>query len=379
MVNLDRMTKELLECIRIPSPSLQEKRFAARVRAALVGLGIKCQEDDAAKKIGGDCGNLLARVPGKRSLPTLLLCAHLDTVETGEGISPRIVNGVVRASANTVLGADDKAGVVAILETLRLLKEQKIPHGPLEIVFTVAEEKGLLGARNFDWSRLQAQAAFVLDSAAPVGGIIARAPAYDALDITVTGRAAHAGANPQNGVSAIQIAAAAVAKMRLGRVDEKTTANIGLISGGAARNVVPDRCTLKGEARSHSPAALRRQVQHMLRCLHQAAAQAGGGIEVEIERQFEAFRAPMNSLPVRLAKAAAGRLGLPFHAGVSGGGADTAIIAAAGIPAVTINTGFENPHSPQECISLEQLRRLGEYTLALVQISDRRFEISDAR
>jgi tripeptide aminopeptidase len=360
------MVRELKEFVALPSPSFKEKIFGERIKKDLGALGLRCREDKAGQAIGGDCGNLFAALPGDKSRPTLLLCAHLDTVESGDKIVPVVKNGIMGSTGKTILGADDKASVVALLEVLRVLKEKHLPHPPLEIVFTVAEEQGLQGARRFDFSRLQADAGFVLDAAGPVGGVIVRAPGYDSLEATILGKAAHAGMQPEAGINAIQIAAKAIAKMRLGRIDAQTTANIGQISGGRAKNIVPEHCWLKGEARSHSPAALRRQTQHMLACLHQAAAEAGGALEVEIEREFEPFRAGLNSRPVRLAKAAAGKIGLPFSAGVSGGGADTAHFAAAGIPCITLAAGYDNPHSAEEQIALEELRRLGEYTLALV-------------
>jgi len=366
MINPQRLTKEFLEFVRLPSPSLRERKFADRVKRSLAHLGLRCREDRAGKAIGGDCGNLLVRLPGDRSKPTLLLCAHLDTVERGERIAPRVKHGVILSSGRTILGADDKAAVAAILEALRLLREKKIPHPPLEIVFTVAEELGLLGVQHFAHKRLKAKAGFILDSAGPVGGIISRAPSCDVIKATIIGRAAHAGAFPEEGVSAIRIAGRAIAKMRLGRVDKETTANIGLISGGTAQNVVPERCFLQGEARSHREASLRRQVQQMLRGLHDSAAALGGKMEVEIVRQFQAFHAPMNSPPVRIARRAARRLHLPFASRATGGGADTSVFAASGIPCVTVNIGCENPHSVNESISIEQLRLLAEFTLALI-------------
>jgi tripeptide aminopeptidase len=360
------MTRELKEYVAFPSPSFQEKKFSKRIKAELAALGLRCREDQAGQALGGDCGNLFVTLPGDKSRSPLLLCAHLDTVESGDKIIPVVKNGIMRSAGKTILGADDKASIVAILETLRVIKATQLPHPPLEIVFTVAEEQGLQGARRFDFRQLQAKAGFILDAAGPVGGGIVRAPGYDSIEATIFGKAAHAGMQPEAGISAIQIAAKAIAKMRLGRIDAQTTANIGQISGGRAKNIVPECCWLKGEARSHSATVLRRQTQHMLACLHQAAAEAGGGIEVEVEREFDPFRAPLNSRPVKLARAAAKKLSLPFSASVSGGGADTAYFAAAGIPCITLAAGYEHPHSSEEQISLEELRRLGEYTLALV-------------
>jgi tripeptide aminopeptidase len=365
MIDEKRMVKELLEFIQIPSPSRHEKNFAERVKKSLSALGIKCQEDATGKKIGGDCGNLYVSLPGDKRRPTLLFGAHLDTVESGGKITPIIRKGVMTSSGKTILGTDDKAAVAAILEMLRVLKTSGAPHGPIELVFTVSEESGLLGAKHFDCRKLKAKAGFIFDAHGPVGSIIVKAPAYDGIDATITGRATHAGASPEKGISAIQIAARAIAAMRLGRIDAHTTANIGIITGGTALNIVPEKCRLQGEARSHREAALARQVRHMLKCLHEAARRAGGDLEVEVERHFEAFRAPAGSLPVKMAKAAAKQLNLPFAMKASGGGADTAVFSAAGLPCITVACGYENPHGVNESIALEQLRLLGEYAVAL--------------
>jgi tripeptide aminopeptidase len=369
LVNTDRMVKQFNEFVRIPSPSFKEKQFAERVKKELTSLGITCQEDRTGKEIGGDCGNLFARVPGDKKKPTLLFSAHLDTVGTGESIEPHIKNGVIYSSGKTILGADDKVAMVAILEALRVLKEKKLPHGPIELLFTVAEEQGLKGSKHFDCKKLKAQAGFVFDSSDPVGGIVNRAPAYDAIFATITGRASHAGASPEEGISAIQIASAAIAYMRLGRIDPKTTANIGIISGGVARNVIPEICCLEAEARSHSYPALKKQVQHMLACLHAATKKYGGKMEVEIEREFEAFYAPNSSLPVQMAKAAAKRLGLPFSTRASGGGADTAFISAGGVPTVTVNCGYCDAHSVTERVAISDLTKTGAFALALISES----------
>lgn len=370
MVNIDRMVTEFIEFVRIPSPCFKERQFADRVKQGLAELGIKCQEDKTGAAIGGNCGNLFARVPGDKKRPTILLSAHLDTVETGAVvIEPKVKNGIISSVGNTILGADDKTALVAIFEALRVIKENNLPHNPIELVFSVCEEQGLLGIKHFDCSKLKAKAGFVLDAGGAIGGVVTRAPAYDCITASITGKASHAGAAPEEGISAIQIAAKALAKMRLGRIDDKTTANVGVISGGTARNVVPERCQIWAEARSQSYASLRKQVQHMLKCLHDEAKAGGAKIEIEVEREFEAVNTPASALPVKLAKQAATSLGFPFSTRATGGGADTAIISAAGIPCVTINMGSSDAHSINEKLPVEELRKLGEMTLALVTMA----------
>lgn len=369
-INKNRMVKQFQEFVSIPSPCFKEREFADRIKQELAELGIKCQEDKAGAAIGGNCGNLFARVPGTKKGPTILLSAHLDTVETGEKpIVPKLMNGIFSSSGKTILGADDKTALVAILETLRVLKKDNLPHVPIELVFSVCEEQGLLGIKHFDCKKLKAKAGFVLDAGGEVGGIITRAPAYDCITATVTGKAAHAGAAPEKGISAVQVAAKAIAQMRLGRIDDNTTANIGVISGGTARNVVPERCQIWAEARSQSYAALKKQVQHMLKCLHDEANAAGCKIDIEVEREFEAVNTSLTSLPVKLAKQAAESLGFPFSTRATGGGADTAILSAAGIPCVTINMGSTDAHSINERLPVVELHKLAKMTIALVTMA----------
>ena len=412
MVNRDRMLDRLLRLIRVASPSRREARMAAAVSEELAALGLRAESDDAHTHFGGDAGNLICRIPSpsqwlchpvplaSRSgangiprgigmatpsqreergrvrvqpsaddlagLPPLLLNAHLDTVEPGEGIEPQVVDGALRAAGDTILGVDDKVGVTAILEALEVLRERGLRHPPLEIIFTVAEEVGLFGAKHLDYSALSARVGFALDSSGPVGGIVVRAPGEERIAATIKGRAAHAGLAPEEGVNAIAIASRAIAGMRLGRLDHETTANIGTIHGGIAMNIVPDRVVIVGEARSHDPAKLRAQADHMLERFRVEAQAAGGEAEVQAEVLYERFVLGEEAAPVALARAAAAEMGLPVTLKSSGGGSDANIFNARGIATAVLAVGGEHPHTSRETLPLDELERLGELTVRLI-------------
>jgi tripeptide aminopeptidase len=366
MVNSGRILDQLLRLIRVGSPSRREGRVASLVCDELAALGLQAAVDSANRGFDGEIGNVMCRLPGQAGLPPLMLNAHLDTVEPGDGIEPEVLDGVVRSRGDTVLGADDKAGVAAILEALRVLRERGLPHPPLEIVFTVAEEAGLLGARHLDCASLAARVGFSLDSSGPVGGIVVRAPGEEKITATIKGRAAHAGLEPEKGISAIAIAAKAVAGMRLGRLDEDTTANIGTIHGGTAINIVPERVVLEGEARSHDPARLRAQVNHMVERLRAEARAAGGEAEVQIEVLYERFALAEGDLPVAIARSAAQEMGLEVALKSSGGGSDANIFNAHGIATAVLAVGHDRVHTSDEIMPVAELERLAEWTVRLV-------------
>ena len=360
----ERAARLLLELIRIDSHSRREGAMAARLARECEALGVQAEVDDAGARVGGETGNLLVRVPGTRpDAPPLLLSAHMDTVVPGEGIVPVVDGHVVRTDGRTILGADDKAGCVIVLETIRLLREHRRPHGDLEVVFTVCEEVGLLGARAFDCTRLAARSGLVFDSEG-VGLAYTRQPACDHLHFTVEGLEAHAGVAPERGISAIRIAAEAVAAMRLGRVDEATTANVGWIEGGGPVNVVPHRARLHAEARSLDEAALDAQCRHMRECIESAAARHAtvlDGRRVEarvttaIERQYPAMNVSPDAPIFRRVRDAAARLGQPLAAASSCGSSDANVFNARGIACVDLGTGMQRIHTLAEWIDLRGL------------------------
>src|SRR4051794_29669543 len=238
-ISRERLLALFLDLVRIDSHSRRERGVALRLVPELEALGAEVRFDDAGTKVGGDTGNLIARIDGTVDVEPLLLSAHMDTVVPGEGVQPIIDGDVVRSDGRTVLGGDDKSGLAVICEVVRALREQRVPHGPVDVVFTICEEVGLLGARHLDLTGLRARTGLVLDSDAP-GFLVTRAPAANHMEFVVRGIEAHAGMAPERGISAIKVAAEGIAAMRLGRIDDETTANIGVIRGGAATNIVPN-------------------------------------------------------------------------------------------------------------------------------------------
>ena len=255
MLNPDRLAKTFQWLVSIDSISLEEGAVSAALQEYLKPLGAEIFVDGAGAKIGGQTGNLLAKFKGNREVPPMMLNAHMDTVEPGRGIVPIFRDGVFTGSGDTILGADDKSAVAILLEVMTVIHEENLPHGPIELLLTVAEEIGLLGAKHLDYALMDAEFGFALDTY-DTDGVVTRAPASNHLEIQVHGKDAHAGAAPEAGINAIHLAAKALARIPMGRIDHETTCNIGLIEGGIATNIVPNLVTLKGEVRSHDEGKL---------------------------------------------------------------------------------------------------------------------------
>ncbi|MCS7191442.1 MAG: M20/M25/M40 family metallo-hydrolase [Armatimonadetes bacterium] len=349
-VNRERFLNDFLELVRIPSPSGKEGKVAQAVKAKIevIGLTVEVEEDDAGKAFGGEQGNLIVKVQGNvNGVEPLFFNAHLDTVVPCENVNPIIEDDKVRSDGKTILGADNKAGVCVLLEFLRVLKEDGIKHGPIEIVFTVAEEVGLLGAKNLDYSRINSKFGFVLDSGPPINKVIVQAPSQKNLRAVVKGKAAHAGVSPERGINAIQLAARAIAAMRLGRIDQETTANIGIIRGGLATNIVPEEVQIWGEARSHDLKKLEAQIAHMVSLLETEAQKGGGKAEVEVTESYRSFKITEDDPPSQLIKSALAKMGLEPQWEITGGGSDANIFNEHGIKCLLICCGEESPHSPE--------------------------------
>lgn len=349
-----------LELAVIPSPSGEEQAVADRVRAYLRDLGIEAEEDDA--------GNLLARLPATpaEAGEPIFLCAHLDTVPASGPIEPVVEEGVVTNAADTILGADDKAAVAVLLEAARLLLAEGRPHAGVELLFTTREETGLEGAFAFDASRLEARLGFVYDYAGPVGEVVVAAPSGRAIDVVFTGRPAHAGINPEDGRSAIVAAARAISDLRLGRIDEETTANAGLIEGGSALNVVPARCRLAVEARSRDDRKLADLVQEMLDSFAFAAAVADCEVETRVEDKYRGYHLGLEDPALLLARTALERAGFEPRAVEVGGGADANVFNERGLHCVNVANGMANVHTADEAIAVADLEAMVGVTLELV-------------
>jgi len=368
MINQDRLVKEFMELVRIDSISGYERKIADVLTNKLKELGLPVYEDGAGKKMGTGTGNLIARFPGNTpGTPALMLCAHMDTVQPGKGIKPLIKDDTIYSSGDTILGADDKAGIAAILEALRVVMETGIPHGELVIVFTIWEEGGLVGSSNIEFDRIGADMGIVLDSDGDPGNIIVRGPSQDKLIATVKGKAAHAGINPQDGINAIQVASRAVSNMKLGRIDEETTANIGIISGGKAINIVPDSVTIHGEARSMNPTKRAAQTESMCAALREAAEQAGASVEIQTETIYPDMHLDENEPVVRLAVSAAETLGLKPKLTSTGGGSDANFFNHYGLPTVNLGIGMKQVHTTEEYITIADLVTNSRYLVEIIR------------
>ena len=356
-----------LDLAAVPSPPGEEREVADRVARYLRDLGLEPAEDAAGPAIGSSAGNLYARLEPTGAGEPLFLCAHLDTVPPADAIEPVVEDGIVRNARATVLGADNKAAVAVMLEAVRRLLAERRRHGGVELVFTPKEEVGLLGAYAFDQSRLVARVGYVYDQAAPIGGVILGAPAGQLLELTFHGRAAHAGMEPEEGRSAIAAAARAIAEMRLGRIDDETTANVGEIAGGVAANIVPEWCRVVAEARSHDEAKLADLVQELQDAVTFAAGVVECEVETRIRRQYRAYRFARGDRAVSLAARALERCGFEPSFSLSGGAADANVFNERGLQCVNLANGMAEIHTPDEHIAVADLEAMVEVTLALVE------------
>ena len=366
-MNRDRLIGEFLEMVQISSLSLNEGKFADSLVKKLMALGLEVCKDDAGEKSHGDTGNVIGRLPGDPKLPTVMFCAHMDTVTPGINIKPVIRDGVIYSDGSTILGGDDKAGIAAILEALRYVKENDIPHGDIEVVFTIAEEGGMYGAKNLDYSKINPAMAFILDSGGEVGGVIVQAPAQMKIQATIHGKAAHAGVAPELGISAIQVAARAINNMKLLRIDSETTANVGTIKGGTSSNIVCDRVELLFEARSLKREKLQAQIDHMVGCINKAGEDFNTTCELNVYLSYAEVNISPDSEVIKTVERAMNRIGKRMELKATGGGSDTNVFSGNGLNAVTLAIGMTNVHTTSEYIAIQSIVDAAELVAAIIQ------------
>ncbi len=377
MVNSERITAEFMRQAAISSPSLKESAMAQYLEERFRALGAEVLFDNAAGKVGGEVGNLVARFHGTKKGEPFLFSVHMDTVIPCEHVEPVLVDGVIRSAGETVLGADDKAGVAELIEALEVVREESIDHVPIEVVVTVGEEIGLVGAKALDYSLVTARYGIALDTPG-VDWVVRRAPGANRMVIEVTGTAAHAGVAPENGLSAIRVAGVALSKMNVGRIDFETTANIGTVNGGLATNIVAESVLLTGEARSHDAEKLAAQTEHMLDCFNRAAEE----LEVEIAGQkvraqvvctvkpdFPRMSVPEDAAIVDLVQRAAANIGREMRDRLGGGGSDANIFNEHGIEMVIIGTGMQNVHSTDEEVAVADLVKVAEFLVEVIRLA----------
>jgi len=366
---LPEVAELFLELVRVPSPSGEERVVADQVIEYLQALALPVDEDDVGTRINSTIGNLLCRIEPSGEGTPLFFCAHLDTVPPEGPIEPVVEDGVVRNAGGTILGADNKAAVAAMLVATRRIVAENRPHGGIELLFTPKEEVGLRGAEAFDQERLHARLGYVYDHAGPIGEVILGAPYQVKLDASFRGRAAHSGMYPEEGRSAIAAAARAIADLRLGRLDEETTANVGEIHGGTARNIVPERCSFAAEARCHDERKLGELVQEMLETITFAAQVSDCDVETAVDPSARGYRFKRDDDAVRLAAAALERTGFQPTYGLSGGGADANVFNERGLQCLNLANGMTDIHTPDERIAVTDLDRMVDVTLALVEVA----------
>lgn len=375
-INRKRLADTFMRLVRIDSPSGEEGDVAQWIRRQFESIGICTASFDKTESVtGSQCGNLVIHVHGEYDSPPLFFNAHMDTVEPGRGINPLFDGTVFRTDGTTVLGSDDKAAIAILLEVVRCLAEKQIPHCPMDMVFTVCEETGLLGAKALDTSLLRARTGYALDATDP-DTIINRAPEAVRFIIDVKGRAAHAGINPEDGINAIKIAARAIAEIESGRIDDETTANIGVINGGKATNIIPDLVQVQGEVRSHNTDTLRKVQDSVVSSFMQAAlayknrdneaVDTEHGIpsppfvQTEIIHDYPAMSVPYDHMLTQMAIRAGRATGRNLRVETTGGGSDANILNSKGLDTLILGIGMQNVHTTSEFILLEDMIRTAE-------------------
>ncbi len=376
MVNEERLGAVFKFLAEIDSVSKHEKALAQEIVKIVTRMGGKIVIDGSKRKTGSDTGNMIVRFAGNTDALPLLLSAHMDTVEPGIGVKVVFEDGVFKSDGTTVLGADDKSAIAIILETIQILQEKNLPRGPIELVLTTCEEIGLRGAKNLDYSLLNAKSGYVLDSA-DTEGIVVQAPSANNLEFRVIGKAAHSGAHPEKGINAVSIAAKAIAGLNLGRIDEETTCNIGLIDGGVATNIVPDLVTIKGEVRSHDEGKLKEVTDTIVSSFESAVAEYKKVstddklpcLEKKVTNEFSKTHIPNEHLVVRLAREAAKNLGREMALKKTGGGADANVFFKKGIMTGVIGTGMRDIHTVRETIGLSDMVKTVELLIEIIRLN----------
>ncbi len=372
-IDRDRLANTFRDLVCIDSPSREEGEVAKWVRETLTReIGAEIEEDQSRDQTGSETGNIIVRIPGTREATPVFFNAHLDTVEPGRGIRPVFKDGVFRSDGTTVLGSDDKAAVAILIEVARLLKGHEVSHGPIEFLFTVCEEIGLLGAKAFDPALLTARMGYALDSD-DLDLLINRAPCATRFKVKIIGKAAHAGVSPEQGINAIQIAARALAELPLGRIDKYTTANVGLIHGGKATNIVPDEVEIEGEVRSHNPEKLHEVQDQILGIFHRIALKSRQEkdqrlprVETGVIDDYPLMSVPEGHAVVTTAMEAAKALGRRLRLDMTGGGSDANVFNGKGLSTLVMGIGMHKVHTTSEFIRLDDMVASAELVLQII-------------
>ena len=372
MINSQRLGQRFKTLVEIDSLSGQEKDVAMELEKILTKMGATVCYDTAKELVGGNCSNLVAKFKGNIDAEPVFLCGHMDTVGPGKGIKVQFEDGIFKSDGTTILGADDKSALAIILEVMDVILENKIDYPPVEIIFTICEEIGLLGAKHFDYSLMDSKFGYILDST-DTEGIVTKAPGANKITIKVFGKAAHSGAEPENGINAILVASKAISGLKLGRIDEETTCNLGTIKGGVATNIIPDFVEIHGEARSHDVEKLKIITDNIVSAFYTAADQFKNGsdlprIEAIVENDFTQTNISEDHRTIKLAKKAAKNLGISLASKTTGGGADANVFFGKGIVAGVLGTGMTDVHTLNESVAIKDMEAAARLVLEILKV-----------
>jgi len=367
MINSERIVSDFIELASIESISCRERRFADLLILKLKSYGVEVFEDDTAIKINGDTGNLICTLKGNKDVDTIIFSAHMDTVVPAKDRVIIREDDILKTDGKAVLGGDDVAGIVSILEAIRVLKENKIDHGDIQFIFSVAEEIGVVGIKYLDYAKVYGKMAFVLDNSGEVGKVALSAPSQNVISLRVIGKSVHAGMEPENGIDAIRIAAKAISAAKLGKIDHETTANVGIINGGKATNIVCDEVIVKAEVRSINDEKLETYTDNIINSFKEAAKEFGGKIEYSVELMYSKYIIKEESKIVKLLEKAAKTADIALKLISTCGGSDTNELCKNGIEAVDMSIGMENVHSVHEQIKISNIVKTTNFIINIIK------------
>ncbi len=374
IIKQNRIVENFIEMAKISSLSLNERKMADYLIGKLKKLGLDVYEDKVGEIIKGNAGNVVGILKGELDCQ-VMFSAHMDTVGPCDGVKPIIKNGRIESSKDTILGSDDKAGIAAIIELIEVIVENKIKTPTIIVIFSVAEEIRLLGAKYFDASNYNIRYGFILDSSGKPGTVVNKAPYQDHLKIIVKGKAAHAGIEPEKGLNALYAASKAISKLKVGRIDEETTFNIGIVNGGIATNIVMEKVEFLCECRSFREEKLKQTGERIIKIFKEEVEKEGGSVEFNIQREYDGFDFPEEYELIKIVKKSAEKKGLQFKAHALGGGSDTNAYNSKGINTINLGIGMAEVHSVEEYIEISDLENMSMLLVEIVkELSGNEFE-----